>query len=570
MRSEGSEAALRTCVARYLGNCNPDRIPHAAFDDLGLDSLQAIQLCQDLARQFHLTTSPNALILSSLDHLLGLVDNAPKESSTQKPLPNDKRAASRHPLDAYQKLLDLIADAAQAEKAELQPQHTLQQLGLDASSVLHLCQDIQHAFMAAPEFEQISMQTTIQDFASRLGIEPEADSLGAESASRSLGLEQGFASTSLAALERTDTSFARAANQRGFAGYWTSVAPLFDELLLAYILQGLQTLGLDLTHVPPGTVISETLHVTKYDRLFERLWDFLKKREILVQTRHHIVRSNTPQQYLDAKQLSASLVVRYPCYEPETKLLELIGPHFAACVVGDLDPISVLFGTPEALHIVQNFYASSPMMSTLTDQLLKFFTFVLDDKQKSPDRASPVRILEVGAGTGGTTVRLAEALASLGIMVQYTFTDVSPGFVSQAKRRFKQFPWMDYAVLNLEQEVSDNFRSRFDIVMGANVVHATVDRTATCRRLKEMLKPSGFIVLSEITHPIAWYDICFGLLDGWWLAEGGKGYPIQSAEAWMTTFRRAGFAATGYSKGATLEANSQQLLVGCNTVGDVK
>jgi 2-polyprenyl-3-methyl-5-hydroxy-6-metoxy-1,4-benzoquinol methylase len=139
------------------------------------------------------------------------------------------------------------------------------------------------------------------------------------------------------------------------------------------------------------------------------------------------------------------------------------------------------------------------------------------------------------------------------------------GFVSQARRGFSHFSWMDFAVLNIEQAVSDNLRCQYDVIVDANVVHATSDLTATCRRLREMLTPGCFIVLSEVTRLVAWYDICFGLLYGWWLADSGTGYPIQSAEAWMATFSDAGFAAMDCSQGESLEAISQQISVGWNS-----
>jgi SAM-dependent methyltransferase/acyl carrier protein len=565
MDSENSENALRTCIARYLGNYAADGDSHAIFDDLGLDSLQAVQLSHDLARQFHLNISPDMLMLSSLECVLQLANSASTMTLTGAISPGEENATSRKSPNACQNLLDLIADAAHTGAADLQPLHTLEQLRLDAFSVLHLCQDFHHKFPDAPRLRQVSMQATVQDIADGLGIGVFVSKNPATATEIHTGIKpstNGFAP--IAALECADVNFAFAANRRGYSGYWTNVAPLFDQLLLSYIVQGFQQLGLDLVQTPFDTVVSKIPHLSKYNRLFERLWDFLEKQDVVARTGGQVIRTTTHLKLQNLEQLSASLVAEHPCYEPETKLLEMVGPQFAACVSGAVDPVFIMFGSPDALHIVQQFYAASPMMATLTDQLLEFFKFVLNGT--TADSGGPIRILEVGAGTGGTTSRLAEALASLDIVVQYTFTDVSPGFISQAKRRFNRFSWMDFAVLNIEQAVSDNFRLQYDIIVGANVVHATSDRTVTCQRLREILKPGGFIVLSEITRPTAWYDICFGLLDGWWLTDGGTGYPIQTAEAWMSTFNKAGFAAMGYSKGETLEANSQQLLVGCNSV----
>jgi SAM-dependent methyltransferase len=227
-----------------------------------------------------------------------------------------------------------------------------------------------------------------------------------------------------------------------------------------------------------------------------------------------------------------------------------------------------MFGSPASMKTMENYYSTSPMISTLTDQLVVFLTSLLSGGRV--DTARPVRVLEVGAGTGGTTKRLAAALASAGIDARYTFTDISPSLVAKAKNTLqRQYPWIEYATFNLEKAAPEALRGRFDIVIGTNCVHATSDRTASCRRLRETLAPGGIVVLSEVTQVIDWYDISFGLLDGWWLAEGGTAYPIQPPRAWMDSFADAGFVSAGCSLGPTRESTTQQLLVACNRHWDV-
>lgn len=100
----------------------------------------------------------------------------------------------------------------------------------------------------------------------------------------------------------------------------------------------------------------------------------------------------------------------------------------------------------------------------------------------------------------------------------------------------------------------------FDIVIGTNCVHATKDRSATLGRLKTLLHPSGFVVLSEVTEVVAWYDIIYGLLDSWWFDSEGA-YPLQPPEAWMRAFKKAGFPAASYSEGPDADSNMQRLLI---------
>ena len=122
---------------------------------------------------------------------------------------------------------------------------------------------------------------------------------------------------------------------------------------------------------------------------------------------------------------------------------------------------------------------------------------------------------------------------------------------------------MSFVVLDIGEEIPECYRGQYDIVMRTNVVHATKDCIATCRQLRDALRLGGILVLPELTRAIDWYNICFGVLNGWWLADGGKSYPIQPATVWMEAFEKAGFKIMGYSRGKSEEANSQQLLVAC-------
>ena len=60
----------------------------------------------------------------------------------------------------------------------------------------------------------------------------------------------------------------------------------------------------------------------------------------------------------------------------------------------------------------------------------------------------PLRILEIGAGTGGTTRYL---LPEIDVDFEYTFTDISPLFLTQAKDRFKNDPRLRVALLDIER-----------------------------------------------------------------------------------------------------------------------
>src|SRR5690606_817174 len=84
-----------------------------------------------------------------------------------------------------------------------------------------------------------------------------------------------------------------------------------------------------------------------------------------------------------------------------------------------------------------------------------------------------LRILEIGAGTGGTSAAVLPALPPNG--VSYTFTDVSDFFLGRAQERFAAYPFINYALLDIEQDPAEQgFPSHgFDLIIAANVLHAT-------------------------------------------------------------------------------------------------
>ena len=64
--------------------------------------------------------------------------------------------------------------------------------------------------------------------------------------------------------------------------------------------------------------------------------------------------------------------------------------------------------------------------------------------------AARLRVLEIGAGTGGTTTYVLPLLP--GDRVEYTFTDLSPLFLERAAEQFAAYPFMRRALLDIERD----------------------------------------------------------------------------------------------------------------------
>ncbi|WP_157106096.1 class I SAM-dependent methyltransferase [Nocardia sienata] len=106
---------------------------------------------------------------------------------------------------------------------------------------------------------------------------------------------------------------------------------------------------------------------------------------------------------------------------------------------------------------------------------------------------SPVRILELGAGVGGTTDDVVAGLN--GLPVEYHFTDVSNFFLDAARRRFADRPWMRFALVDMNADLAQ--QPRYDLVIASNVLHNAHHIGRTLRELRELLNPAGAVVFIE-------------------------------------------------------------------------
>ncbi|EAW16387.1 putative polyketide synthase [Aspergillus fischeri NRRL 181] len=157
-----------------------------------------------------------------------------------------------------------------------------------------------------------------------------------------------------------------------------------------------------------------------------------------------------------------------------------------------------------------------------------------------------LRVLEIGGGTGGATRVALNALVSSGkgpLYTTYAFTDLSPGFVSQAKEKFAEFRGIEYTTLDISQdpELQGFTPGSYDLIIAANVLHATPRISDTLRNVRRLLAPTGRLLLQELCceNPLIGYIM--GSLPSWWIAEDGRDVPYMSPEKWHDELVHAGF-----------------------------
>lgn len=108
----------------------------------------------------------------------------------------------------------------------------------------------------------------------------------------------------------------------------------------------------------------------------------------------------------------------------------------------------------------------------------------------------PVRILEIGAGVGGTTAAVLDALAD--VPVEYTFTDVSHFFLTEAAQRW---PSLIFRLFDINEDIEDQGLTpgSFDIIVSANVLHNARNIPDALERLHRLLAPGGMLAAIDAT-----------------------------------------------------------------------
>lgn len=238
-----------------------------------------------------------------------------------------------------------------------------------------------------------------------------------------------------------------------------------------------------------------------------------------------------------AHELAEALLRDFPGHRLDVELLQRCGPRLADVLAGRADGPDVLF-TPEGFAFMEEFYRQSPALTfynPLAANLVAEFV--------------PARVLEVGAGTGGTSAAILPRLKGCG---SYVFTDVSQLFLDRARAKFSaEYPFLSTRLFDVSKDSAGqgfeegSFDSgSFDLILASNVLHATAEVKPCLERLRRLLAPGGALVLLEITSHPWWLDIVFGLMDGWWKFEDRElrpHHPLMPGRQWQTLLNECGF-----------------------------
>ncbi|MFC3999159.1 SDR family NAD(P)-dependent oxidoreductase [Nocardiopsis sediminis] len=227
-----------------------------------------------------------------------------------------------------------------------------------------------------------------------------------------------------------------------------------------------------------------------------------------------------------------------PAYGNDVTLLNYLARRLPAFLRGEAVPQELITDDGPA-ELLRCFYAASPQLRPCYRVAQAFLAEMVDEWPQ--DR--PLRVLEVGAGTAGLTRALLPLLPA--DRTHYTFTDISPFFLTWAQKRLADTDFLEYRTLDLDAapEGQGFPVGGYDLVVAANALHTAADLEAALRRVSGLLAPGGRLLAVE-THNARAAASAFGTLDDFW-APTDTGLRPDGAflgrEQWPPLLRRSGF-----------------------------
>ncbi|MEQ1860228.1 MAG: SDR family NAD(P)-dependent oxidoreductase [Chthoniobacteraceae bacterium] len=313
-----------------------------------------------------------------------------------------------------------------------------------------------------------------------------------------------------------------------------------DDLAAQHLARGLREMGA----TPGAKFTAESLHVAVPMRpVFERLMASLVKRELLKgKTAGYQPTAKFSNAADSAPEALRTFVLHHSGHLPEALLCAGNCAELGPILRGEKDAVQVLFAAAGA-DLLDQFYGDG----LSTSHWLAAIAAAVQEAERHLPEGRGMRILEIGAGTGGLSAQVLPLLTRG--LHSYTFSDVSAGFFPGAMQKLAAYPEVVTKILDLEKPgAGQGFDAgSFDFIIGTNVLHAVSDVRVALGHLHELLVPGGSLVFMDTASPQLWTETVFGLTSGWWRftdRDLRPDQPLLPRATWERILREAGFSET--------------------------
>ncbi|KAL9083514.1 MAG: hypothetical protein Q9165_008495 [Trypethelium subeluteriae] len=600
----GTKDQIQTILSSFLGVHQEKILDNSDLADLGVDSLMAMELVSEIERKMSCSLNMDEIVeVTTVSGLIRCVSSALSLAETIDPdTLNDlsgeesSRSISNSSVSESTPLTDPITPEERTFNAST---HLVQFLGLDQDSIdsdtalrdlgvdsllaIELRADLASNFGFHFPMDQCledlnvgeleiafghkSASSKVCEVTSKLGTltMPSLQQLP-----KSSETETGLPGLAVAPLElpprAIEEAFAETKNQtdQQFADfkcqdYYARTLPQKTDLCLALIVEALGHLGCDLQTLDEGEELLVVECRPENEHLRDHLYRMLEVEAGLVSfDGDRLYRSGKKLALAPSQQILDRILLSDPGEESALQLIYYAGSHLVDILSGKTDGIKLIFGSEKGRKMVSSLYGDWPINRLMYRQIENFLS-ALSKRLSSAD--GTLKILEMGAGTGGTTQWLIPLLAKLPTRVQYTFTDLAPSFVASARKRFSQYDFIKYMSHDIEKPPPIDLQGSQHIVIASNAVHATHNLTRSTSNIRQFLRPDGVLMMVEMTTPLLWVDIIFGLFEGWWFFDDGRKHAVTNEEDWKRHLLAAGYGSVDWTNGQRLENKLEKLII---------
>ena len=318
--------------------------------------------------------------------------------------------------------------------------------------------------------------------------------------------------------------------------------PELNRLCTMFILKSFDRLGWHYSSADKFTaheIMSRFNIQRQHERLLNRMFAILEEDGILVKNGQEWQFAEIRETTDDPEGRCLKLAESFPTCDAELEMIGNCGRAIAGVLQGRTDPMQVLF-PGGSLALTEKMYNNSPVLRVFNSLIQETVAAAVD---KVPP-GTKLRVLEIGAGTGGTSHLVLPVLPKN--ETTYTYTDISEIFLHQAKEKFRDYGFIEYRLLDVDKDpVPQGFEpDGFDIIIAANVLHATPDLRRTLLHVEKIMAPGGMLVLLEGVAPQRFSDLTVGLTRGWWHftdTELRSDYALVGRQTWERILEETGF-----------------------------
>ncbi|PYH87874.1 polyketide synthase [Aspergillus ellipticus CBS 707.79] len=508
-----------------------------------------------------------------------LEDSCPEKSS--------KTVAEVKPVETKKQKSDLparikaaVADFCAVDPSEVRDDNNLADSGVDSLMAMEMARELEEAFGCALPTTDLMEAETFRDLVRAvqraMGEDETAESDSTASDSEGDRESAGTPATEsitsigtdmdglqlpyglvLEAFGETKALTDQFLSDNNCSGRVHNFNPHQMQLCVTMTLEAFETLGSPIRTATRGQRLERISHDPQHTELVDYLYRRLEEARLVDLQGTAAIRTGIAWTSRSSARILEDIGETYPEFSGTSKLAFYTGSKLAAVLRGEQDGLQLIFGTREGQELVSWMYGDESHNVTGYKQMLDFIQRLA---HKLGSGSGPLKILEMGAGTGGGTKWLLPGLAKLGIPVEYTFTDISPAFLAQARRRWKDYPFIQYRVHDIEKPPADDLIGTQHIIIASNAVHATSNLQVSTGYMRRALRPDGVVLMLEMTRPQFAIDIVFGLLRGWWVFNDGRTHAITGEQRWEMDLHAVGYGHVDWTDGYSPEVSVQRVL----------